>query len=99
MLDDALSLMQHGVVAEQRPDPAALTSARSAVRSFMDDTMQASSIKPAPDAPPPPSLEPLRAQGIRTVDDGTFLAAVSRLEDRRRTQLGLVRGDGWTWED
>lgn len=99
VLDDACLLMQHGVVPEQRPDPAALRSARTAVASFLADAMTASSIDPADRAPVPPRLAALREHGIATVADEVFTAVVRGQEDRRRAHLGLVRGDGWTWED
>ena len=99
MLDDALALLRFGVVPEQRPDPAAIATARSSVRTFLEDALGAASIAPAPEPPPPPSLVPLRAAGIRTVGDEEFRHALAGLDDRRRTLLGLVRGDGWNWAD
>lgn len=97
VLDDSLTLLLLGVVPEQRPDPAALTSARSAVTSFLEDTREAASTSPAPDVPPPPSLARLRAAGIATVPDDEFADALGDLDDRRRVLLGLVRDDAWEW--
>lgn len=99
VLDEALTLLRFGVDPAARPDPAALTTARSAVRSLLDDTLEASAIRPAPEPPPPPRLERLRSAGVPVVGDQEFDEAVRDLADRRRTMLGLVRGDGWEWED
>ncbi|WP_347059563.1 potassium channel family protein [Blastococcus sp. HT6-30] len=99
VLDDALLLMTAGVPADQRPDPAALRTARSSVRTFLQDAQEAASIDAAPAAPPAPRLSALREQGVPTVADEQFTAAVAEQADRRRTMLGLVRGDGWNWEE
>ncbi|MDP9408740.1 MAG: potassium channel family protein [Actinomycetota bacterium] len=99
VLDDALTLLRFGVAPAARPDPAALTSARSAVQSLLSDTLEAASIRPAPEPPPPPRLEPLRRAGVPVVEEQEFAGALRDLDDRRRTMLGLVRGDGWDWED
>lgn len=99
VLDDALTLLRFGVAPAARPDPAALTSARSAVQSLLSDTLDAASIRPAPEPPPPPRLEPLRRAGVPVVEEQEFAGALRDLDDRRRTMLGLVRGDGWDWED
>lgn len=99
VLDDALLLMSGGVVAEQRPDPAALRTATSSVATFLEETLEAASIDAAPEPPPRPHLRGLREHGIRTLDDDAFDRAVADRADRRRTVLGLVRGDGWTWEE
>jgi hypothetical protein len=99
VLDDALTLLRFGVAPAARPDPAALRSARSAVQSLLDDALEAASIRPAPEPPPPPQLRRLRDAGLPVVREREFDAAVRDLGDRRRTMLGLVRGDGWDWED
>jgi hypothetical protein len=72
---------------------------RSAVQSLLSDTLEAASIRPAPEPPPPPPLEPLRRAGVPVGDEQEFAEAVRDLGDRRRTMLGLVRGDGWEWGD
>ncbi len=99
VLDEALLMMTAGVVPEQRPDPAALKTARSSVSTFLQDTLEAAAIDAAPEPPPPPRLGGLRQQGIRTVDDDAFDRAVADQAQRRRTMLGLVRGDGFDWEE
>jgi len=99
ILDDALTLMSLGVDEAARPNGADLTSARSAVTSFMDDTLEAAAIAPAPDPPPHPRLQTLAGRGIPTVDEARYLQQTTALDDRRRTLLGLVHGDGWNWSD
>ena len=99
VLQDALLLMTEGVHPDQRPDPAALRTARSSVATFVDAAVEAASIDTAPEAPPPPGLAALRERGLHTVADEEFAAAVAEQADRRRGMLGLVRGDGWNWEE
>lgn len=98
VLDDALTLLRHGVPPEIRPDPVALHSARSAVQSYLG-TLNAGSIDPADDVPAPPSLEPLREAGIPTVPVPDLSAAMEDQRDRRRGLLGLVRHEGWSWPE
>ena len=99
VLQDALLLSSAGVAADRRPDPAALRSARSAVATFVEAAVEAASIDEAPEPPPPPRLAALRERGLPTVADDEFAAAAAEQADRRRGMLGLVRGDGWTWEE
>ncbi len=99
VLDDALTLMTSGIADAARPDVASLTSARSSVTSFVEDTQQAAALAPAAEVPPWPRLDVLRQHGIPTVDDGAFEGAMSRLDERRKALLGLVQGDGWRWSD
>lgn len=97
ILDEALTMMCLGVPVEARPGRAALTSARSTVQSFLG-TLRSALISPAPEPPEAPSLTPLRDEGVPTVGDDEFRRAVGELDERRKALLGVVRGDGWTWE-
>lgn len=96
VLDDALTLLSHGVAEHARPDPAAMKAARTSIASFLE-TLDAAFIPSAPSPPPPPRLDRLRDAGVPTVEDAQFAAAVDGLSDRRRALLGLVNNDGWAW--
>jgi uncharacterized membrane protein len=98
ILDDALTLMRFGVPEHARPSVTELTSARSAVQSFLG-TLESALITPAPDPPPSPGLRELREGGVPTVEDDEFAQAIDGLHERRQALLGLVRGDGWNWEE
>lgn len=96
VLDDALTLLRFGVRPEARPDTAGLTSARATVDSFLE-TLEAAFIPAAPESPPVPDLDRLRAAGVPVVDGHAFEREVHGLRGRRRSLLGLVRNDGWSW--
>ena len=97
IFDDALTLMQFGVAPDARPGPAELASARASVKSFLG-TLRSALISPATEAPPGPELGALREHGIPAVPEHEFQREIQQLDDRRRSLLGLVQGDGWTWD-
>lgn len=96
IVDEALTLMSHGVREDARPDPAVTRSAQSAVESFVE-TLATAFISPADHAPPPPDLNRLREAGVPTVRDERFAESVRELDDRRKRLLGMVQSDAWRW--
>lgn len=96
VLDDALTLLRFGVHSHARPNPAALSAARSTVASFLE-TLDAAFIPMAPRPPPLPALDELRDRGMPVVSDQEFAAGTEHLDDRRRAVLGLVHYNGWTY--
>lgn len=92
VLDDAVTLLEHGVRADARP---ATSATRPVARSI--DRYLTSVIAPDLDAdvPPAPDLSRLVAAGI-PVDAPAFAAAVEQRADRRRRLNGLVRSQGWS---
>ena len=54
--------------------------------------------EPADEAPPAPSLEPLRDAGL-LVSEEAFGEALREASVRRRLLRALVTQDGWEWED
>lgn len=74
-----------------------LRSADSAIRSLLATREHLDGGR-APQAPPPPDLESLRAAGLPLRGDASLPAAESEVEWRERL-LELVHTDGWTWED
>ena len=100
ILDDALTLLRHGVTPELRPDRATVDAIDRAVSVFLG-TVGTESIAGGADPLPPPELGPLRAAGIPTVTDAKFDAAIAGQAERRQQLAGLLAHDGWTggaWE-
>jgi hypothetical protein len=96
VLDEALSLVAFGVAPECRPAPGMISSARAAVKSFLD-TMAGVHIRPAEEPPTPPDLSPLAEAGVPVVARAEFDETVGRHVDRRRKLLGMVADSAWTW--
>lgn len=97
VLDEAMTLFA-SVCPEQRPDKGAFYPLRQAIAEFLS-TLAEAHLEPTGEPPPPPSLDPLREAGIVTVKDEEFRLALESLVDRRRLLLGLVKEEGWLWED
>lgn len=98
MLDEALTLLEHGVAPEVRPRRSVLSSARRSVNAYLG-ALRAAYIRPADEDPPAPSLRALREAGIPTVSDDEFHEALQELSERRRTLCGALHDDGWTWAE
>ena len=100
VLDDAVTLLRHGVAPEVRPDPATVEAMGRTAGAFLN-TVGTESLAGGVEPLPPPDLGPLRAAGIPTVSDAEFAAAIAPDEQRRRQLAGLLAHDGWTggaWE-
>lgn len=95
VLDEALTIVDVGVPDVGR-NGVTFRSARSSVDSYLS-TLRSAYLSPADQAPPVPELEPLRAAGIPTIDDREFQQRIDAFAERRRTLLGVVRGDVWQW--
>ncbi|APX96351.1 potassium channel family protein [Natronorubrum daqingense] len=96
IFDEALTIFRHGVSEEHQPNPTLVENARSSVDSYLD-TLDTAFIDPADEVPPPPALERVREEQIRTAADGEFESALDDLSMRRRKLLGVVRADAWYW--
>lgn len=96
VLDEALTLLAHGVAPDRRPPAVALRTARAAVGDYLQ-TLAAAYVTAADDVPPAPSLALLRSAGIPTVSDAEFQGSLASLEGRRRLLLGMVRAEAWPW--
>lgn len=97
VLDETLTLLEHGVAPEARPDSVTVRAARSSVSAFLG-ALTAALISPAEEEPPEPRLDPLRRAGVPTVGDAELRSALEDLAKRRRVLAGFVREDGWTWD-
>jgi hypothetical protein len=95
LLDEALTVIEHGVAA-QGCNPVAFRTARASADGYLS-TLHSAYLTPATEAPASPDLARLRAIGVPTVDDEQFHTAVDALADRRRALLGVVQGDAWEW--
>lgn len=95
VLDDAVTLLRHGVAAEVRLDRATTEAMGRSAGAFLD-TIGTAALAGAVEPLPPPDLGPLRAAGIPTVSDADFHAAIAGDGQRRRQLAGLLAHDGWT---
>lgn len=95
LLDEALTLLQHGVATDVRPHPAVLDGLRHAITQLAERATDGSS-----DVEPPaaPTLRALRQAGIPTVDDDTFERGVAGLTDHRRRIAHFASESLWPIE-
>lgn len=96
-IDEAVTLLRAGV-AGNLVDPAAIDPLHNALTRFLD-TLRAAFIKPSDDAPAVPPLARLRAAGVPTVDQETFVDRLHERAQRRRALVGFIRNDGWAWSE
>ena len=96
ILDEAMTLMRHGVADDDRLEPTQVADVRASTQSYLD-TLESAFIEPADEPPPPPDLDRLRDSDVPTTDEEAFDEAVSDLDERRRKLLGIVRADAWQW--
>lgn len=95
-LSQALDLLQHAVVPEHRPDPAALDALDRSISSFLE-TLAAAYLEPLDDPLPAAEISELRSHGVPTVSDLEYKEAVTvaDAEYRRRLLAGYLVEDGW----
>jgi hypothetical protein len=81
LLDEAVTLLQHGVTDDVRPHAAVLEGIRHAIVQLVERATDE-----PPDVTPPatPALDALRQAGVPTVDDDTFEGRIADLSDHRR---------------
>ena len=97
VLDEALLLLEHGVAEDVRPHPMQLRPLRCALDRF-GAVVVSEFIGTADEAPPPPSLEPLRRAGIPVVDEAVFADSVDTRQDQRRVLAGFIADARWPWD-
>ena len=96
-LDEALRLLTHALKDTCQEDAEALKPLKRSLSDYLS-TLQNAFIEPADEAPPAPSLEPLRDAGLLTSDEA-FREALQGAQLRRRLLAALVTQDGWEWGD
>lgn len=97
VLNDAISLLRHGVDPKASPDRAALDTIDRTVGAYLQ-IVGGASISGDVEPLPPPALGRLRQAGIPTRSDAEFDAAIAADAERRRLLTGLLVHDGWTAE-
>lgn len=95
-LDETLTILRHGLVDEREETARQLEPLRAAIDELLV-SLQGDFLTASDEAPPPPSLEPLRAAGLPVRDEAAFAEALRAEAGRRRKLLALVRQDGWRW--
>ena len=98
VLDEALTLLAHGVEPSRRLPRQVLMPLRGALDGFVG-TLSTAWIEPADEAPPPPDLAALAGRGVPVVDEAAFAERLAEREHHRRLLRGFVRSDGWRWEE
>lgn len=92
VLDETVTLLQHGVADDVRPHPAVLDGMRHAITQLVErGTDEPSGLTP----PAPPDVDALRQAGIPTVDDDTFEQSVAGLADHRRRLAHFANESLW----
>jgi hypothetical protein len=89
VLDEAMTIVLVGMRDDAEVDRRQLEVTRRALSRFLE-TLASVYVHRKPDAPPMPSLAPLRDRGVPVVDDETFAARVEDLCDHRRLLRALV---------
>lgn len=96
-LDDALSVIRYGMKPGEYINTGLLVSARYVLSEFVN-TLDATFVDPAEEAPPLPSLKKLRERGFPVVEDETFQQRMTSQARRRKLLKALVINDAWDWE-
>lgn len=93
LLDEAVTLLEHGLRDDVRPHPAVLDGTRHAIVQLVERATGE-----PPDLAPPatPALEALRHAGVPTVDDDTFERSIADLSDHRRRVAHFANESLWT---
>jgi hypothetical protein len=97
-LDEALTLLSVAVQPRLRPSQGTLAPLRQSIAEFLR-TLETGFVSASDEAPPPPSLDALRAAGVGLVPEEDFETDVKGLDYRRRLLRGLVRHSGWEWDE
>lgn len=102
MLDELLTLLEHGIAEDRRPARLVTAPVRDAVSEFLDalSSVFRSMARRLPEDPPAvPALCPLRECGVPTVAEEEWRENVDELADRRTKLLAFVAADRWHWDD
>lgn len=98
-LDEALTLMLLHLSEAQRPGNSELFPLRKAISNYLI-TIKTAFVRAASEAPPLPVLTNFKKMNIPYTSDSTELVRhYQQWEERRKALLGLIRDDGWRWED
>lgn len=92
-LDEAVSVLMHGVGDDVAPAPQDLRRLRHAVKELVDRA----DVPAAEEPPEPPDLQRVRDAGIPTVDDVTFERRLADEREHRRRLAGYASESLW-WQ-
>jgi hypothetical protein len=96
VFSEVVLVLQHGVVREVRPAPAAMFCAQRAVEEFLS-TLRSAFVSPSEKPTPAPKLAHLEREGIPVVSDGEFSVAVVERDQRRRLLRGFLDSERREW--
>lgn len=102
VLDEVLTVLQHGVVPEHQPPALTIRQLRNVVGELLEYATGASEPGPwevSSRRPPMPLLEGVRSLGIPVVDEDVWRARVTALAPRRQQLSAYLAVDGWRWSD
>ena len=94
-LDEVLTLIEL-VPEDQRPAKQTLLPLQNAISHYLS-TVQDIYVRPTEQAPPPPDQQSISE--IIPLDTSSWERHYRHWEKRRRMLLGLIKNDGWEWED
>ncbi len=97
-LDEALTILLHGIPKAQQPSFNVLMGLRRAITSYLV-TLPEAFITPGVETPPIPELSALETKGIQLIQGKTLDLAYEKIKSRRRLLLSLIKDDGWNWND
>lgn len=97
-LDEVLTILLHGIPAEQQPSLNVIMGLRRAITSYLV-TLPEAFITRGNETPPPPELTALETKGIKLIQGKTADLAYEKIKSRRRLLLSLIKDDGWEWND
>lgn len=98
VLDEALTIMRHGLDPQVTPGGVMVGHARGAIDRLL--TVLADAFVPVGSwKPPPPDLSSLCDRGVPTVEQANFDDAVAGLAGHRRHVAAFVAHDRWRWDD
>ena len=96
VLEDALTLLCHGVDGRHRLDATTLRSVTAAIGTLLD-ALDTAHIDPSSTSPDAPRLAILDRLGVPRVDEHDYVVGTKGLSERRALLLGFVESDGWAW--
>lgn len=96
VLDEAVTILQHGLDDSAAPHPAVLHGVRHAIRELV---RRAETDPPEGPPPPPPDLRRLDGTEVKTVSTDRFAERVAALAEHRRRVAGFARESLWRLRD
>lgn len=96
LLDEALTLFICGIRDDAMPNKLLIKETRFSINSYLE-TLLPAYVKPSENSPSSPDLNILREAGLPTVSDDIYQENLTRLDDRRKSLLGMVQENARKW--